>query len=143
MIIVLILFLISGSINAASVHDGPYGSSGSPLDLLAQQAGKCPPLEVSQLNLSEQEVKKILGELAQQRSRERTDQKKKAVTFAVATVGSKWKKKSGKSGAADTVNQRPYRVPRSSRVAALRAIDAMKARRQKEREIQKQLKKLT
>lgn len=142
MIIVLILFLIIGSVNAALVFHAPSDSS---LDILAQQAGQCAHLEVLQLKLLEKEVKEILRELAQQRSREQTDQKKRVVRFAVETVGNQRKKKSGKPRPTATVEQDdvPYRVPRASRLAALKAIDAMKASREKEREIQKDLGKLT
>jgi hypothetical protein len=143
MIIVLILFFISGSVNAA-FHDAP---SDSFLGLLAEQAQQCSYLPVQQLESSEDVVRKILEQLAQQRSIERADdRKKRAVTFAVQKVGNKGKKKPGKSRATGTVNQLdlpPYRVPTISRLAALKAIDAMKASREQERQIQKHLENLS
>lgn len=142
MIIVLILFFISGSVNAA-FHDAP---SDSFLGLLAEQAQQCSYLPVQQLEFSEDVVRKILEQLAQQRSIERADdRKKRAVTFAVQKVGNKRKKKPGKPRATGTVNQvdLPYRVPTISRLAALKAIDAMKASREQERQIQKHFENLS
>lgn len=144
MIIVLILFFISGSVKTALLHHGP---SDSFLGLLAEQAQQCSYLPVQQLEFSEDVVRKILEQLAQQKSIERADdRKKRAVRFAVQKVGNKGKNKPGKPRATGTVNQLdlpPYRVPTTSRLAALKAIDAMKASREQERQIQKHLENLS
>jgi len=141
MIIVLILFFISGSVNAA-FHDAP---SDSFLGLLAEQAQQCSYLPVQQLEFSEDVVRKILEQLAQQRSIKQANGEIRTVRFAVQKVGNKGKKKPGKPRATGTVNQvdLPYRVPTISRLAALKAIDAMKASREQERQIQKHFENLS
>jgi len=125
MIIVLILFFISGSVNAA-FHGAPLDSF---LGLLAEQAQQCSYLPVQQLEFLEDGVREILEQLAQQRSINQADGKTKAVRFEVETVGDQRENKSGNPGTAGKAGQvdLPYRVPKTSLLAAQKAIDDTKA----------------